>query len=66
MSHFREVLQCRGCGKIYRSGYFPELHASHLYDDVCGKCGAKNKLEYVVAKPKLFGLKGWEIKGGEE
>lgn len=66
MSHFREVLQCRGCGKIYRSGYFPGLHASHLYDDVCGKCGAKNELKYVIAKPKLFGLNGWEIKGGEE
>lgn len=65
MSHFREILQCAECGKIYRSFFFPTLHSINKYAAVCGRCGAKNKLNYVAAKPKLFGLKGWEIKGGE-
>lgn len=63
MSHYREVLQCKQCGKIYRTSYFISLHAVHAYDNICGKCGAKNKIKYVTAKPILFGLKGWVVKG---
>lgn len=62
MSHYREVVQCKKCGKIYRTFYFPSLHSYYGRGFTCGKCGWHNYFTIVSAKPKLFGLKGWEPK----
>lgn len=63
MSWYRTILQCNECGKIYRGYFWPNIHSGTLITEVCGKCGAKDSLIRREAKPKMFGLKGWVVKG---
>lgn len=63
MAHFRAVHQCATCGKIYRTDYFPLIHGGDKFMMVCGRCGDRH-FELVIAKPILFGLRGWEIGAG--
>lgn len=64
MSSFRTAYRCRHCGKVFRSlsayskDWFPTIYR---YPMICRNCGAKDKPQDVSAKPKLFGLKGWEL-----
>lgn len=58
MSRYRYVSRCRECKKIYTPYWNYVLDA----DNLCPNCGAEEKMEIVVAKPKLFRLKGWEVK----
>ena len=60
MTHFRAIHQCVTCGKIYRSDYFPMVHAGGKCMMVCGRCGGHH-FELAIARPILFGLRGWEI-----
>lgn len=62
MSRYRYVFRCKECKKIYTS-YWKQV----LFEEteLCQNCGSEGKLELVIAKPKLFRLKGWEVKGEE-
>lgn len=73
MSKFRRVYRCNDCGKIYRSDYWLVVRGSMSFF-CCGECGNFGEIgqefSKVSARPKLFGLCGWEIRdglfGGEE
>ena len=60
MSHFRFVHRCVNCGKIYRSEYFPMLYGDNISIMLCGRCGCR-RFERVVARPRWFGLRGWDV-----
>lgn len=60
MAHFRAIHQCATCGKIYRTDYLPLMHGGDKFMMVCGRCGDHN-FELAIARPILFGLRGWEI-----
>lgn len=64
MSHYRYVHQCDKCKKVYSRYNYITLNDLFLYG-VCPKCGAEGKILRVIARPKLFGLRGWEIKEEE-
>lgn len=68
MSYFRIVHQCDGCGKIYRSEYWPTIHNGGIIGAamVCGKCGSMGKIMEIVAKPRFFGFGGWTIAKGSQ
>lgn len=66
MSKYRYVYKCEKCGKICRHTF-----SFRYYDnscplrwlstyDVCPRCGAEDSMKEIVAKPKLFGVLGWE------
>lgn len=55
MIGYREVHKCDNCGKVYRTDYFLSMRFN-----VCRKCG-RCCLCRCIGKPKLFGLRGWEI-----
>ena len=61
MNHYRYAHQCDACKKIYSNYRFITIYDLYLYG-ICPKCGTKGKIFKVVAKPKLFGLRGWKIK----
>lgn len=58
MSRYRFVFQCKKCKKVYTEYWNDVLRAAVL----CPKCGSVGSLKRVVAKPKLFRLRGWEVK----
>ena len=66
MSSFRTAYRCKHCGKVFRSldayskDWYPALC---IHPMICRNCGVKDRPEYVSAKPKLFGIKGWELSG---
>jgi len=68
MSHYRYVLRCPYCKKVYASEYLQALyHLSKYNTSLCPKCGeVSGSFEEVVAKPRLFGLLGWEVKEEEK
>ena len=61
MSRYRFVFQCKKCKKVYTEYWKYVLCDGEL----CAKCGSVGPLKRVIAKPKLFRLRGWEIKEGE-
>ena len=63
MSHYRTVYRCEVCGKIYRSRYLPSVYVDRGYDLLCGRCGSY-RVRRAIAKPKMFGLKGWKVHNG--
>lgn len=67
MSCYRYVLRCPCCKKIYADKYYQALHRLSKYTtSLCPKCGEESgSFEEVVAKPRLFGLLGWEVKEEE-
>lgn len=64
MSNYRYVYQCGACKKVYSKGRFIMLNDLYLYG-ICPKCGTKGRIFQVIAKPKLFGLRGWKVKDKE-
>ena len=58
MSGYRPVYQCKECNKVYTVYY--KCFAGGI--ELCRKCGSIGKIETIIAKPKLFGLRGWEVK----
>ena len=68
ISKYRMVHQCDKCGKIYRSDYWPTIYnGGHIGAAmVCGNCGSIGRFLEVIAKPKLFGLRGWVIAKGSQ
>lgn len=58
MREYRIVYQCRKCKKVYRRYAKCNIRAVEL----CPKCGSVDRIEAIIAKPKLFGLLGWKIK----
>ena len=67
MSRYRYVLRCPHCKKVYANEYLKALLAlSPFQASLCPKCGeVSGSFEKVVARPKLFGLLGWEVKEKE-
>lgn len=67
MSRYRYVLRCPYCKKVYDE-YRKVIYDLSAYNtSLCPKCGeVSGSFEKVVAKPKLFGLLGWEVKEEEE
>ena len=57
------IYQCKKCNKIYRSDYWLKINnGGHIFGpDVCGGCGSVNEMQQIPARPKLFGLLGWEV-----
>ncbi len=70
MKGYRNIYRCPKCKKVAKD-------KEHLTNDsslfmlafngpvLCKHCGMIIKLERISAKPKLFGLLGWDIKGEE-
>lgn len=68
MSCYRYALRCPRCKKVYANEYYNALHhlSEHWYS-LCPKCGEKSdSFDRVAARPRLFGLLGWEVKEKEE
>lgn len=65
MSKFRRVYRCKNCGKVYRDNCWFAVREFMGYF-CCGKCGNFGEIgqefSKVSARPKLFGLRGWEVK----
>lgn len=64
MSRYQRAYQCDECKKVYSRDKFIWINDLYLYG-ICPKCGCEGKICKVVAKPKLFGLLGWDIKEEE-
>ena len=60
MAKYRTVNICVVCKKIYRSNFWPDVCGS-IHRPVCPHCGTENSIRAIIAKPKLFGIKGWQI-----
>lgn len=58
MSRYRLVYQCKKCKKVYRS--YAKCNKRGV--ELCPKCGSVDRIETIIAKPKLSGLMGWKIK----
>ena len=57
MSGYRFAWQCKECKRVVRDHY-----EFHIYGNVvCKKCGSL-QWEECIAKPKLFGIRGWTVK----
>lgn len=68
MSRYRYALRCPYCKKVYANEYLQAIYNLSKYaTSLCPKCGeVSGSFEKVVAKPKLFGLLGWDVKEEKE
>lgn len=68
MCHYRYALRCPYCKKVYADDCYNAIHnLSRHSTSLCPKCGeVSGAFDRVVAKPKLFGLLGWEVKEEKE
>lgn len=57
------ALQCKHCKKVYGE-YFCIIYKLSPYGKkrICPNCGEIDELRTVVARPRLFGLLGYEVK----
>lgn len=56
------ALQCEHCKKVY-SEHACDVYNLSPYDRyICPNCGEVDELKAVVARPRLFGLLGYEVK----
>ena len=64
MSRYRYALRCPYCKKIYANEYYNALYRLSEYNtSLCPKCGeVSGSFDRVVARPRMFGLLGWEAK----
>ena len=60
MARYRTVNICLVCKKIYRSDFWPDVCGS-IHRPVCPHCGTANSMRDITAKPKLFGIRGWQL-----
>ena len=65
MSKYQLAYQCDMCKKVYSKDKFIWTNNLYLYG-ICPKCGSKGRIHKIIARPKLFGLKGWEVKEEDE
>lgn len=64
MIGYRYVFQCKNCKKIYTE-YGKDVCIAFRGAELCHKCGSVGTFKRVIARPKLFKLRGWEIKEEE-
>lgn len=61
MIGYRRVYQCKNCKKVYTE-YWKEICVVSRGIEMCHRCGSVGTFKRVIAKPKLFRLRGWKIK----
>lgn len=59
---YRVALQCKRCKKVYGEYSCSIYRLSSWGRNVCPNCGEIDELKAVVARPRLFGLLGYEVK----
>lgn len=62
---YRVALQCKHCKKVYGEYACTVYKLSSWGISVCPNCGEIDELKTVVARPRLFGLLGYEVKEKE-
>lgn len=62
LSVYRVALQCKHCKRVYGEYSCAVYKLSSWGRSVCPNCGEIDELRTVVARPRLFGLLGYEVK----